>query len=243
MFWSKKTDRLFEAEQVGLDAAPDISVQLRPSSRARRLSLRVSKLDGRVTLTVPQGASRREALQFAETRADWIRQHLADTAPEQRPDIGATVPFLGRPHQIVAAPQRSVRLDGDQIIVPSGDTRQTGIRLEAFMKREARDRLARASDRYAEHVERSFGRLTLRDTRSRWGSCSSEGNLMYSWRLVMAPEEVLEYVAAHEVAHLVHMDHSPAFWAQVEAIFPNYSTPRNWLRDQGTHLHRIRFRD
>ncbi len=243
MFWSKKADRLTQAEQIDLTGTPYVSVLLRPSARARRLSLRVSKLDGRVTLTVPRGASRQEAVRFASERADWIRRHLADTMPEQRPTIGGTLPFLGRVHPIIEAPVRAAKVSDGQIVLPPGDPHQTAARLEALLKREARDRLAGASDRYALMVGRPFGRLTLRDTRSRWGSCSSTGNLMYSWRLVMAPEGVLDYVAAHEVAHLVHMDHSPAFWAQVAAICPDYKARRKWLRDNGAALHRFRFRD
>ncbi|MDE9449785.1 M48 family metallopeptidase [Aliiroseovarius sp. Z3] len=243
MFWSKQANRLTETELVDLAGTPEVSVLLRPSARARRLSLRVSKLDGKVTLTVPHGASRREAIRFVSERADWIRKHLADTMPEQRPILGATLPFLGQPHQITEAPIRVARIRDGRFLVPPGDPDKTAVRLEALLKREARDRLARASDHYAEKIGRQFGRLTLRDTRSRWGSCSSQGNLMYSWRLVMAPEAVLDYVAAHEVAHLVHMDHSSAFWAQVETICPSYHAPRQWLRDHGTSLHRYRFRD
>ncbi|MCI2395214.1 SprT family zinc-dependent metalloprotease [Aliiroseovarius sediminis] len=243
MFWSKKTDRLTKAERIDLGEAPSVAVLLRPSTRARRLSLRVSKLDGRVTLTVPQGASRTEAVRFAKDRADWIRKHLADTVPELRPMIGDNIPFLGQPHQIVTAPVRAGRVEDGQILLPQGDRTQTCARLEVLLKAEARNRLSRASARYARQVNRDFGRLTLRDTRSRWGSCSSEGNLMYSWRLVMAPEGVLNYVAAHEVAHLVHMNHSAAFWAQVGDIYPGYQTPRKWLRDHGSLLHQYRFRD
>ncbi|WP_371168193.1 M48 family metallopeptidase [Aliiroseovarius sp. 2305UL8-7] len=243
MFWSNKKNALTAVEQVNLRAAPEIAVSLRPSQRARRMSLRVSKLDGRVTLTIPYGASRREALEFAEARADWIRGHLSDTAPTLCPSIGDSIPYLGRLHPIVAAPVRAPRIVDAQILVPSSDPARTAARLEAFLKRAARDQLAQASDKYAAQVNRSFGRLTLRDTRSRWGSCSSEGNLMYSWRLILAPAEVLDYVAAHEVAHLVHMDHSPAFWSQVNAIYPGYEAPRKWLRDHGTQLHRYRFRE
>lgn len=243
MFWSTKSDRVVKSEQITLDGTPEIVLTLRPSSRARRLSLRVARLDGRVTLTMPQGASRAEAIRFIQSRADWIRGHVANAIPELRPGIGDTVPFLGQPHLIRAASLRAPRVDAGCLLVPAGDQRATGIRLEAFFKREARDRLARASDRYAAMVGRSFGRLTIRDTRSRWGSCSSQGNLMYSWRLIMASEDVLNYVAAHEVAHLVHMDHSPAFWAQVEAIFPEHKTQRTWLRNHGSDLHRYRFRD
>jgi len=88
---------------------------------------------------------------------------------------------------------------------------------------------------------RSYARLSLRDTRSRWGSCTSDGGLMYSWRLIMAPPEVLDYVAAHEVAHLAQMNHSPAFWAEVTKIYGDYAAPRNWLRANGSTLHRYKF--
>lgn len=242
MFWSKKTDKLVQSEHLTLEGQPSVSVLLRPSSRARRLSLRVSKLDGRVTLTVPHGASRREAETFARDRAAWIREHLLNTLPELRPTLGDSIPFQGKLHPLVGDDRRAARIVDGRILLPHGDPNQIGVRLEALLKREARDRLAAASDHYAERVGRSFGRISLRDTRSRWGSCSSQGNLMYSWRLVMAPATVLDYVAAHEVAHLVHMDHSPRFWAQVEAICPDYRAPRAWLRANGTELHRYRFR-
>lgn len=119
--------------------------------------------------------------------------------------------------------------------------RPAGPAVLAALKCLARDRLAEASDRHATAIGRKVGRITLRDTRSRWGSCTSEGNLMYSWRLILAPPEVLDYVAAHEVAHLVHMDHSRAFWAQVERLMPGHKSARDWLRREGTGLHRWRF--
>jgi predicted metal-dependent hydrolase len=111
------------------------------------------------------------------------------------------------------------------------------------LKALARDRLTEASDRHAAALGRRYTRLTLRDTRSRWGSCSSAGALMYSWRLILAPPEVLDYVAAHEVAHLAQMNHSPAFWAEVARLCPSYPTHRTWLRRSGDTLHRYRFSD
>lgn len=114
--------------------------------------------------------------------------------------------------------------------------------MEALLKRLARDQLGASVDRFAAALDRAPGRITLRDTRSRWGSCSSEGNLMFSWRLIMAPQRVLDYVAAHEVAHLMHMDHSPAFWSTVEDLFPDHRPERDWLRREGASLHRYRFR-
>ena len=126
----------------------------------------------------------------------------------------------------------------DQIAVPSG---AEGRRLARFLKELARDRLTEACDDYAAMLGRPYKSLTLRDTRSRWGSCSSAGALMFSWRLILAPSEILHYVAAHEVAHLVEMNHSPAFWAQVERIFGPCKDQRRWLRDNGARLHQYRF--
>jgi predicted metal-dependent hydrolase len=105
----------------------------------------------------------------------------------------------------------------------------------------ARDRLAAACDRHAQRLGRRPAALVLRDTRSRWGSCSAQGVLMFSWRLAMAPPAVLDYVAAHEVAHLAEMNHSRAFWATVARLLPDHAAPRAWLRAEGGALHRWRF--
>lgn len=235
--------RIKSPETVPLDSVPEVELLLRPSPRARRLSLRVSRLDGRVTLTVPTGTPRREALQFAHERADWIQGHLSQIPKDIRPTLGDTIPFLGAPHRLISGPGRSPALGDGVITLPITAAATPGPHLMAFLKHQARSHLDQASRHYARQIGREFGRITLRDTRSRWGSCSSEGNLMYSWRLIMAPQEVLTYVAAHEVAHLAHMDHSPAFWAQVEEIFPNHRPARSWLRKNGTDLHRYRFKD
>ena len=230
-------------EQLLLPGDPPIALDIRPSARARRLSLRVSRLDGRVTLTLPHGASRRHALAFVEDKADWIRRHLADRPDLRRPMPGTTLPFRGTDHPIMTGPGRSVRLQDQTIEVPHRDPERTPARLMAFLKHEARAALAPAVDRHAASLGVTPTRLTLRDTRSRWGSCSARGDLMFSWRLVMAPPEVLDYVAAHEVAHLVEMNHSRAFWDTVARTCPGYEAPRRWLKDNAEALHRFRFRD
>lgn len=234
--------RIKSAEKLRLSAAPEVELLLRPSPQARRLSLRISRLDGRVTLTVPTGTPRREAVGFAEERADWIRSHLDDIPQDMRPKVGDSIPFRGQMHRLEIARTRAPKLGDGSILLPPAAEHDPGPRLMAFLKHEARAQLDQASLHYARLVGREFGRITLRDTRSRWGSCSSKGDLMYSWRLIMAPPEVLNYVAAHEVSHLVHMDHSADFWAQVTEIFPRHQAPRKWLRDQGNELHRYRFK-
>ncbi|MCK0126719.1 M48 family metallopeptidase [Gelidibacter sp. F2691] len=243
MFFRNSRHRLTENTTLNLGAPDPVTIELRVSKRARRLSLRVSRLDGRVTLSAPFGSNQDEVLQFAQERLDWIRGHLAQTAPSEMPQIGSSLPFRGVDLSLARGQARVIETYQDKLLLPPHSPKHDIIRLEAFLKENARAALVAASDHYAEIVGRSYGRITLRDTRSRWGSCSSRGNLSYSWRLVMAPPEVLNYVAAHEVSHLVHMDHSSAFWAQVDAIFPNYEAPRKWLRDHGTALHRFRFRD
>ncbi|GGH36666.1 hypothetical protein SAMN05444007_10910 [Cribrihabitans marinus] len=221
-----------------LPGSPPVPLTLRRSGRARRISLRVSRLDGRVTLTLPIGVPEREALDFAQAKAEWIRDHLSNRAEDWQLAPGADLPVEGRSRRVEAARGRAVTLSEDRIEVPQA---QGGVRLQRFLRELARDRLAAAADVYAARLGRDYARITIRDTRSRWGSCSSEGALMFSWRLILARPEVLNYVAAHEVAHLAEMNHSPAFWAQVARIHGPYDAPRHWLRTHGPDLHRYRF--
>ncbi|WP_121065505.1 M48 family metallopeptidase [Chachezhania antarctica] len=221
-----------------LAGSPPVTLTLRRSSRARRIILRVSRLDGRVTLTLPRGVSESEALAFARTKEDWIRDHLSQRGSDVTVGYGAAVPVEGVPRVIVPARGRRVVLGEGEIAVP-GDS--PGVRLKTWLRELARERLVAASDHHAATLGRGYTRITLRDTRSRWGSCSSNGGLMYSWRLVMAPPEILDYVAAHEVAHLAELNHSPAFWAHVGRLYGPYNTARTWLRTEGNDLHRYRF--
>lgn len=223
-----------------LPGSPPVAITLRKTAQARRISLRISRLDGRVTLTCPLRVSDREALAFAQDKADWLRSHLQDQPQQAVVTIGSAMPFEGRMLRIVQGQGRLVRAEGDALLVP-GAAERAAARVAAFLKQNARDRLAAASDHYASQLGRPYARLTLRDTRSRWGSCTTDGGLMYSWRLVMAPPEVLAYVAAHEVAHLAEMNHSTAFWAVVTRLYGDYRAPRRWLREHGGDLHRYRF--
>lgn len=223
-----------------LPGNPPVSVTLRRSARARRFSLRVSRLDGRVTLSMPARASEAEALAFAGGKVDWVRAILATAAPRRTIGIGAAIPFEGRMLTITAAPVRAARVSGDALLVPA-DPARVAARVVAFLKFAARQRLQAESERYAGLVGRRIDGIALRDTRSRWGSCTQAGRLMYSWRLIMAPPDVLSYVAAHEVAHLVEMNHSRAFWAVVARLMPDYHRHRRWLRSSGNELHGVDF--
>lgn len=225
-----------------LQGNPPIEVSLRRSGRARRMTLRVSRMDGRVTLTLPHRVSESEALEFVRSREDWMRQHLSQSAEHQVVELGTQLPILGEMCTLVPGAGRRVELEGGELRVP-GAPEQVPRRVEAYLKTLARSELAFAADSYAKALGRDYTKLTLRDTRSRWGSCTSAGGLMFSWRLIMAPAEVLAYVAAHEVAHLQHMDHSSAFWATVQDLFGDHKPQRAWLRTDGHNLHQYRFRN
>jgi predicted metal-dependent hydrolase len=223
-------------ESIILEGIPPVEVHLRRSPRATRLSLRVGRTDGRVTLTLPRRATLREAHAFANAQAAWIRQHVSAAPSVQHPVIGGTLPILGEVLPIVAGQTRVARLLPDAVLVPD-DTAKVGPRIKTLLRTLAQTHLTEACERYATALGRNHGKITFRDTRSRWGSCTSRGDLMFSWRLVMAPWEVLDYVAAHEVAHLAHMDHSARFWAQVEDLLPRYQPHRAWLKAHGAGLH------
>lgn len=185
---------------------------------------------------MPLRAPESEALRFATEQEGWIRQTLAQMPGRRQVGLGDQIPVEGRMRLLVQGMGRSVREVGDSLLI-AGDPAQAGVRVAAFLKVLARDRLAAACDRHAARLGRPYTRLTLRDTRSRWGSCAHDGALMFSWRLIMAPPEALDYVAAHEVAHLAEMNHSPAFWAVVDQLYPRWQVQRRWLHTEGQSLH------
>lgn len=223
-----------------LPGPPPVDVTLRRSAQSRRFSLRVSRVDGKVTLSMPARARESEALAFLRAQEDWLRKALSQMPKVAGVAMGQEVPFEGRPLRLMPGAGRSLRVEGDVLLVP-GDPAQVGARVQAWLKVQARDRLVAASDHYAGRIGRKVAQITLRDTRSRWGSCTHEGALMYSWRLIMAPPPVLTYVVAHEVAHMLEMNHSDRFWAVVDQLYPGWEVPRRWLKTHGSHLHAVRF--
>ncbi|MDP2738302.1 MAG: SprT family zinc-dependent metalloprotease [Pseudorhodobacter sp.] len=223
-----------------LPGPPGVEITLRRSARARRFSLRVSQLDGRVTLSLPLRAREAEAIAFVRGHEGWIRAALAGVAQVAPVAIGAVLLLEGRLVTLEPGSGRVPQLVDDSLRVP-GAAAQVAVRVERYLRALARDRLIAASDRHADTLGCRYRSLTLRDTRSRWGSCTAAGGLMYSWRLIMAPPEVLDYVAAHEVAHLVEMNHSAAFWAVLARLCPGYQGPRRWLKGEGRMLHGYRF--
>ena len=219
-------------------------VQVRRHPRARRYTLRIQAATREVVLTMPPRGSLKEARAFAERHGGWIAARLGRLPAAAPFRHGTIVPIRGLDHRIdhrrgargtvwsEAAP------DGARLLCVAGEAPHVGRRIADHLKREAKRDLEAASRRYAARLGVAVKRVSIRDQASRWGSCSATGVLSFSWRLVLAPPFVLDYLAAHEVAHLVEMNHSPRFWRTVIGMCPDTRRAKAWLDAHGAELHR-----
>lgn len=214
-----------------------IPVTVRRNPRARRIILRLDPAQKGAVVTLPTYARDDEALAMVEAQTDWLLARL-NRLPEHHPFIdGATVPYLGDDYVVRHVPGRKpVSLHAGEIGV-SGAPEHLARRLTDWFKAEARREISALADQKTAILDVKRGRISIRDTRSRWGSCAVNGNLSFSWRLVMAPVHVLDYVVAHEVAHIRHHDHSPAFWRTVTEATDHTDQAKAWLNSAGPKLH------
>jgi predicted metal-dependent hydrolase len=214
---------------VALDLGAPVRVRVSP--RARRVGLRIDAAERRVELVLPRGVPAELGLRFLKDNRGWIAARL-DALPRPVPFVeGAMVPVRGAPHCIrrsldPAAPPVTIA-DGE--IRVRGDPSHLARRVRDHLVALAHDELARRARPLAARIGHKIARVRVRDTKSRWGSCSSNGNLSFSWRLIFAPDPVIDYVVAHEVAHLAEMNHGPRFWRLVESLTPGSGQPRAWL--------------
>jgi len=214
-----------------------VNVAVRRNPRARRLYLRIDPVRADVVLVLPRGVGLQEGLRFAHDRQGWLAGRLA-AMPAHMPFVdGVTIPFLGESLTIRhdAAGRGPVRRSGNELRV-GGQSEHLARRVRDWLKTQARTVLASRSRVYAERVGRPIARVRIGDPKSRWGSCSARGGLAYSWRLVLAPLEVMDYVVAHEVAHLVEHNHGRRFWALVDMLTGTSHAGRAWLRRNGNTL-------
>lgn len=217
-----------------------LPVELRRHPRARRLRLRIDHDRSLIRLTIPARSSARHALRWAGEQADWVEAQLAIAAPASPLADGATIPFLGVSHRIVATGGRRGVSVCEGILGVGGPTEGLSGRLERWLRAEARIRLAAATTAIAGPAGITIAGVSVGDPVSRWGSCSAKGAIRYSWRLVLAPPEALTFVVAHEVAHRLHMDHSPAFKAAEQRLFGAPVAPaRALLRRLGPALRAV----
>jgi predicted metal-dependent hydrolase len=219
-------------------------VLLRRRASARRMTLRVSSATRDIVLTVPEHTDLAAARRFADGHGGWIAARLARVPERVAFTNGVQIPLRGVPHRIVhwsnvrGATSATLSEAGEAIIAVSGDAPHVARRVKEFLEREARRDLVVAVKHYTEALGMPAKRITVRDTKSRWGSCSASGCLNFSWRLILAPPFVLDYLAAHEVAHLKELNHSHRFWRTLHKLCPGTEDAERWLKRHGTDLHK-----
>jgi hypothetical protein len=232
-----------QAIQIVFDRAI-FPVRIRRHRQARRYTLRINAATREVILTMPPRGSVREAKEFAQRHGGWIAARL-HRLPEGAPFAHGTVlPLRGVAHRIEhrAGMRGTVWIeaggDGGRLLCVAGEAPHVDRRIGDFLRREAQRDLEAASRRAAALLGVTVKRISVRDQSSRWGSCSTTGVLSYSWRLILAPSFVLDYLAVHEVAHLVEMNHSRRFWRLVNELCPDSDRAKVWLDVNGGDLHR-----
>ncbi|MCC6949186.1 MAG: M48 family metallopeptidase [Bradyrhizobiaceae bacterium] len=223
-------------------------ITLKRHPRARRYTLRVLERSREVVMTIPPRGSLRQAREFAEKNAGWIAARVK-RIPQPIPILaGAVIPVRGVMHRVAHRPKArgtvwfEADADGAPLLCVTGQAQHVPRRVRDFLKREAKRDLTLASRRHASALGVAIERIGIRDTTSRWGSCSRDAghmhSLSYSWRLVLAPAFVLDYLAAHEVAHCRELNHSARFWRLVDALTPDRRRAEAWLKAHGNELHR-----
>ncbi len=206
---------------------------------AVNMTLRLDPIKETVRLVLPRGVALAEGLGFVESRKEWLTKHLERLAPRIPFSPGATIPILGVSHLINAAPQaRRGAWAEDGVLHVSGAPEFAQRRVRDFLKEKARVEITRLAHDKAKRIDAEIGRIALKDTHGRWGSCTPEGDLSFSWRLILAPSGVLDYVVAHEVAHLAELNHSDRFWRLVAKLTLHTAEAKSWLRRHGAGLHR-----
>lgn len=227
--------------EAALEAALPVPIKIRPMRNARRLRLRFDEAAGTLKLTCPWRTSRRTALAWALDQRDWIDAQLARAEPPQPFQAGASIPLEGRELHIAWCEEwpRTPSISGDELRC-GGPAYGLPRRIESFLKRHARDTMSKDIAEYAAKAGAAPASVTIGDATTRWGSCSANGRIRMSWRLILAPPEVRRYVAAHEVAHLVHLNHGPKFKALEARLFgPGIAQAKASLRRIGPRLRRV----
>lgn len=227
-----------------------VPVRLARNANARRYILRIRSASRDVVLTLPPHGTAREARDFAGRHTGWIRTRLRRLPQAVRFEDGAIIPFRGTPHLIEhrpdargtvwlepGDPEPLLEEDGLPRLCVAGRYLHMRRRLRDWLKAEAEKDLAREARRYAKALDVTYKRIQVRDQKTRWGSCSQSGTLAFSWRLILAPPFVLSYLAAHEITHVRHMNHSRRFWATLRDICPDSDRAEAWLNAHGRTLH------
>ncbi|MBB3946528.1 hypothetical protein GGQ73_002481 [Rhizobium skierniewicense] len=224
-----------------------VPITIKENQRATRITLRIEPGGKALKMTIPYGLHHRDVDDFLNRHNGWLKTRLSKFSDDGRVQNGGIISIRGVPHRIEhTGTLRGVThivkpAEGEPVLKVSGLPEHLGRRVATFLKKEARADLERLVALHARAVGRPARSISMKDTRSRWGSCSHEGNLSFSWRIVMAPDSVIDYLAAHEVAHLREMNHGPKFWALCEKLCPTTEVSKAWLKRNGSQLHAIDF--
>lgn len=217
-----------------------VPLKIRKYRGSRRMTLRYNPLKHEVCLSLPYYVSVAEGMRFVTSRHDWLKEQMAVTRSRTRLEDGARLSVFGVGYTIthVQGSREAVRAEDGRIYV-GGEKDFLARRVRDWVKAATRREIEQLATHYADALGKTVRRIRLRDTSSCWGSCTSDGYLNFSWRLAFAPREVMEYVVAHEVAHLVEMNHTPRFWQVVAHIYPGYERHKTWLRRHGHELYTV----
>lgn len=220
------------------EISPDLTVKINP--RAKRLALRVDPRANKVNLVIPKRTSMVKAYRFAHQNRHWIREKLSELPQPIRLEHGAIIPLLGEETTINVAYDKTLKSTDitliNNILFVKTNKENPHPRILRYIKKIALEQLSALAHKKAAQIDKKITKIDVKDTSSRWGSCSHDAKLSFSWRLIFAPYDSFDYVVAHEVAHLSVMDHSPAFWEVCEALSENYSTGKNWMKHNGGEL-------
>jgi len=221
-----------------------VPIRLSVNPRARRLSIRIDGRAGEAVLVAPSEHKLGDVVAFARTKASWMRERLAERVEGAPLEPGATIPLFGRDTRLVATggagAARLIDAPEGPVIQSGGEGEAFSRRVENLIKRLARQVLVERTEHHLRTLGQRPVKVSIADTKSRWGSCSPHNrSIRYSWRVIMAPPAVADYLAAHEVAHLVHADHSPAYWSVVQTLVGDHRPFRKWLRENGAALHAV----
>lgn len=232
-------------ERMHAVAARTLPLRIVENTRAKRLTLRIEAGGKGLRVTVPPGIDPREVDHFLARHRGWLETRLAKLPEDTALRPGVKLPVRGVPHLIAHQPGRGTvtvgAIEGEPALIVHGDRAHLQRRLADFLKREARRDIEILVAKHTDAVGRRAKTVRYRDTTSRWGSCTSDGTLSFSWRIMMAPKTVIDYLVAHEVAHLKEMNHGPKFWALCRELCPRTDEARAWLKKNGGALQAIRF--
>ncbi len=237
MWWFQRTQPRNQNNDLDL---PD-GVIAAPNPRARRMALRLDPVRRCVRLVYPPRTASSTLLKFVQANRDWIHRHLAGLPQDFKVQDGVSIPLFGIPAPLIitydtALKRTSIRLIGNNIKINTNLDDPTP-RLRRFLDKLLLERLQALCAEKTQTLGRTLVSIQMRDSKSRWGSCGHDGRLCFSRRLVYVPDHVLDYVVAHEVAHMKHMDHSPEFWATCRALSVDYEAGKSWLKAHGASLH------